>query len=160
MPPATLREAVALNQGQAKLEASGNVNLQTILEIARLKEEGDLKGLVVVGCLSERYGQELQKELPEVDAILGLSDDFDVVEIREQLAQRVAQHQQGPIERERLLDEDRLAGGGVAGTPGRERAPPRPCHRILPLVGFRRPLRTRPAAAACCLPSCGSCRRC
>ncbi len=49
-------------------------SIQTILEVASLKEEGSLKGLIVVGCLSERYGQELQKELPEVDAILGLSD--------------------------------------------------------------------------------------
>ena len=56
------------------IDSAKEESIQTILEIARLKEEGDLKGLIVVGCLSERYGQERQAELPEVDAILGLSD--------------------------------------------------------------------------------------
>lgn len=56
------------------IDSAKEESIQTILEIARLKEDAQLKGLIVVGCLSERYGQELQKELPEVDAILGLSD--------------------------------------------------------------------------------------
>jgi ribosomal protein S12 methylthiotransferase len=65
-------------------------SIQTILEVARLKEDGQLKGLIVVGCLSERYGQELQEELPEVDAILGLSDYSKVPALIHQLARRGA----------------------------------------------------------------------
>ncbi len=56
------------------IDSAKEESIQTILEIARLKTEGGLKGLVVVGCLSQRYGDELRRDLPEVDAILGLSD--------------------------------------------------------------------------------------
>jgi ribosomal protein S12 methylthiotransferase len=50
----------------AKMEAIDN-----ILEFARLKEEGRLKKIIVAGCLAQRYGGEILKELPEVDGIVG-----------------------------------------------------------------------------------------
>lgn len=46
-------------------------SIQNILEMARLKEEGRLKVLVVTGCLAQRYQEEILKEIPEVDAVLG-----------------------------------------------------------------------------------------
>ena len=46
-------------------------SIQTILEMARLKETGSCKALIVAGCLSERYREEIFRELPEVDAIVG-----------------------------------------------------------------------------------------
>ncbi|MCD6334117.1 MAG: 30S ribosomal protein S12 methylthiotransferase RimO [Candidatus Latescibacteria bacterium] len=49
-------------------------SLSVIFEAARLKEEGRCKALIVAGCLSQRYGDTLRRELPEADAILGLSD--------------------------------------------------------------------------------------
>ena len=49
-------------------------SLDTIFEAARLKEEGRCRALIVAGCLSQRYGDTLKRELPEADAILGLSD--------------------------------------------------------------------------------------
>ena len=52
--------------GDAKEES-----VNTILEMARLKETGRLKALVVTGCLAQRYREEIIKEIPEVDAILG-----------------------------------------------------------------------------------------
>ena len=49
-------------------------SLDTIFEAARLKEEGRCRALIVAGCLSQRYGDTLRRELPEADAILGLED--------------------------------------------------------------------------------------
>lgn len=46
-------------------------SIQNILEMAQLKESGRLKALIVTGCLAQRYKDEILKEIPEVDAILG-----------------------------------------------------------------------------------------
>ena len=54
--------------GDAKEES-----VNTILDMARYKEEGNLKALLVAGCLAQRYKQEILDEIPEVDAILGNS---------------------------------------------------------------------------------------
>ena len=51
---------------QAKEES-----VNTILEAVQLKQEGGLREVVVAGCLSERYGDELRKEIPEVDHYFG-----------------------------------------------------------------------------------------
>lgn len=49
-------------------------SIQTILEMADYKKDGNLKKLVVCGCLSERYKDELIKEIPEIDAVVGTGD--------------------------------------------------------------------------------------
>jgi ribosomal protein S12 methylthiotransferase len=54
--------------GPAKQES-----VDSILEMAELKKSGACQTLVVTGCLSQRYGQELSKEMPEVDHFLGTS---------------------------------------------------------------------------------------
>ncbi|MBM6829849.1 30S ribosomal protein S12 methylthiotransferase RimO [Anaerotignum lactatifermentans] len=46
-------------------------SIETILEMAKYKEEGNCKGLIVTGCLGQRYEAEFFQELPEVDAVLG-----------------------------------------------------------------------------------------
>ena len=46
-------------------------SIQNILEMAEYKKEGQLKALIVTGCLAERYRQEILDEIPEVDAVLG-----------------------------------------------------------------------------------------
>ncbi|MBQ4232937.1 MAG: 30S ribosomal protein S12 methylthiotransferase RimO [Lachnospiraceae bacterium] len=55
-------------------------SIDTILEMAELKKTGKLKALVVTGCLSERYKDEILSELPEVDAIVGASSYDAIVE--------------------------------------------------------------------------------
>lgn len=52
--------------GDAKEES-----INTILEMAQLRESGQIKALLVAGCLAQRYREEIQKEIPQVDAILG-----------------------------------------------------------------------------------------
>ena len=60
---------------EAKQEAIDN-----ILDIAWLKENAKLKGLIVTGCLVQRYGEEILKEFPEVDAILSVGAIHDIVD--------------------------------------------------------------------------------
>ena len=66
----TEADAILINTccfiGDAKEES-----VNTILEMARYKEEGKCRALIVAGCLAQRYKQEIIDEIPEVDAILG-----------------------------------------------------------------------------------------
>ncbi len=55
-------------------------SVNAILGLADLKNHGKLQGLVVVGCLSQLYQEEIQKEIPEVDAILGAANYDRIIE--------------------------------------------------------------------------------
>ena len=46
-------------------------SINTILEMAEYRESGNCKALIVTGCLAQRYQEEIEKEIPQVDAILG-----------------------------------------------------------------------------------------
>ena len=48
-------------------------SINTIIEMGQWKEKGRLKGLVVTGCLAQRYEKEIEEALPEVDAVIGTS---------------------------------------------------------------------------------------
>ena len=61
-------------------------SINTILEMAELKKQGTLKALVVTGCLAQRYKEEIQTEIPEVDCILGTTAIDQIVEaVKEEL---------------------------------------------------------------------------
>jgi ribosomal protein S12 methylthiotransferase len=62
------------------IEAAREESIQAILEIAELKKSGRLKRIVVAGCMAQRYSDELSRELPEVDAFLGLDELHAIVE--------------------------------------------------------------------------------
>src|SRR6476469_9363653 len=49
-------------------------SIDTILEMAQQKRDGKCSRLVVTGCLAERYRDELRKEIPEIDAVLGTGE--------------------------------------------------------------------------------------
>jgi len=53
------------------IEAAKEESINTILNAVQLKNEGRIKNVVVAGCLSERYRDELKKEIPEVDSFFG-----------------------------------------------------------------------------------------
>jgi len=63
------------------IESAREESIEAILEVAALREAGRLRGLVVTGCLPQRYGGELAKELPEVDAFIGTGDFPRIAEI-------------------------------------------------------------------------------
>lgn len=62
--------------GDAKEES-----IEAILEAAEYKNQGSLKKLIVAGCLSERYRDELINEIPEIDAVIGTGDIEKICEI-------------------------------------------------------------------------------
>ncbi|WP_296080150.1 30S ribosomal protein S12 methylthiotransferase RimO [uncultured Eubacterium sp.] len=55
--------------------------INTILEVAQYKEAGVISALVVTGCLAERYQDEILKEMPEVDAVIGIGANADIVKV-------------------------------------------------------------------------------
>ena len=61
------------------LDIAREESVDTILQAAEMKKTGSLKELVVMGCLSERYPEELKKEIPEVDRIFGSNDHKQIV---------------------------------------------------------------------------------
>ena len=56
-------------------------SIQTILEMAQLKETAVLKKLIVTGCLAQRYKEEILEEIPEVDAVLGTTSYDEIAEV-------------------------------------------------------------------------------
>ena len=61
------------------LDIAREESIDTIIQAAELKKRGRLKELVVMGCLSERYPNELVKEIPEIDRIFGSNDHMKIV---------------------------------------------------------------------------------
>ena len=55
--------------------------IDTILEMADLKEDGIIEKILVTGCLAQRYADEIFAELPEVDGVIGLGANVDIVEV-------------------------------------------------------------------------------
>lgn len=62
--------------GDAKKEA-----IDTILQVCQLKDEGIVGAVVVTGCLAQRYKDEIMKEIPEVDAVVGIGGNCDIVSV-------------------------------------------------------------------------------
>ncbi|HZG57350.1 30S ribosomal protein S12 methylthiotransferase RimO [Paenibacillus sp.] len=60
------------------IDAAKEESVNTILEMAELKETGALKALIVSGCLTQRYKEQLMQEMPEIDGIVG-TGDFDKI---------------------------------------------------------------------------------
>ena len=52
--------------------------IENILEMGALKGEGRIKGIVVTGCLAQRFGEEVKAELPEIDVVLGIGENSDI----------------------------------------------------------------------------------
>ncbi len=55
--------------------------IETILEVAEYKKAGLISAIVVTGCLAERYQDEILKEIPEVDSVIGIGADRDIVKV-------------------------------------------------------------------------------
>ncbi len=64
----------------AFIESAKQEAIDNILDVAWLKKNRHLKAIIVTGCLAERYGEEIFKELPEVDAVLGVGSIHNIVE--------------------------------------------------------------------------------
>jgi ribosomal protein S12 methylthiotransferase len=72
----------------AFIDRAREESIDTILELAKLKKRGSCRALIVTGCLTQRYGGDILKEMPEVDGILGTSNLSRIVELVRQAAGR------------------------------------------------------------------------
>ena len=72
----------------AFVQSAQEESIEAILEMARLKETGSCRALIVVGCLPQRFGHELANQLPEVDAWLGVDQATTVFQACERLLAR------------------------------------------------------------------------
>ncbi len=66
--------------GDAKEES-----INTLLEMAGLREEGKLKALIATGCLAQRFQEEIQKEIPQVDALVGTAAIEEIGDVLEEV---------------------------------------------------------------------------
>lgn len=62
------------------IESAKQEAIDNILDVAWLKKNRDLRGIIVTGCLSERYRDQIFNEMPEVDALVGCGSIHDIVE--------------------------------------------------------------------------------
>ncbi len=95
----------------AFIESAKNEAIDNILDVAWLKKNRSLKGIVVTGCLPQRYKEEFLKELPEVNCILGTGSIDDICE-----AVEVA-YKGGTFSSFKNVDEAPLGGERVITTP-------------------------------------------
>ena len=72
----------------AFIDRAREESINTILELAKLKESGSCRALIVTGCLTQRYGGDILREMPEVDGILGTSNLSRIVDLVRQAAGR------------------------------------------------------------------------
>ena len=63
------------------IESAKQEAIDTILEFCTLKQEGRIKAVVCTGCLAERYREEVLKEIPELDAVVGIGCNGDIVQV-------------------------------------------------------------------------------
>src|SRR5262245_40531300 len=63
----------------AFIDSAKQESIDTILEMAQHKKDGNCRRLIVTGCMAERYRDELKKEIPEIDAVLGTGEVPDIV---------------------------------------------------------------------------------
>ena len=105
-PDETEADVVIVNTcafiNDAKKEAIDN-----ILDVAWLKTNAKLKAIIVTGCLSERYREEIFEELPEVDALLGVGSIHNIVEAVEAVLDKKRQTKYSCFD-----DKDKLELGG------------------------------------------------
>lgn len=82
--------------------------IETILEVAEYKNAGLISSIVVTGCLAERYQEEIIKEIPEVDSVIGIGADRDIVKVCQKAAVGISttffpDKKLLPLEGERML---------------------------------------------------------
>lgn len=87
------------------IEDAKQESIDTILEMADYKKNGKCKVLIASGCMAERYKEELMKELPELDAVIGTGDYKDITEVMQKTLQGEKIVRYGHQE---LVDIDRL----------------------------------------------------
>lgn len=87
-------------------------SINTILEMAELRKQGDIEALVVAGCLAQRYREEIQKEIEEVDAIIGTTAIDEVVRTLDDVLLGTGQNHYNSLDRKPLTGVNRAITTG------------------------------------------------
>lgn len=90
------------------IESAKQESIENILEFVTLKNEGRIKAICVTGCLAERYQEEIAKEIPEADVVLGIGSNEEICDaIEAALAGEKVRHfgpkENLPLEGERIV---------------------------------------------------------
>ena len=90
------------------IESAKQESIENILEFVTLKKEGRIKVICVTGCLAERYREEMAKEIPEADVILGIGSNEEICDAIEtalagEKVRRFGPKEALPLEGERIL---------------------------------------------------------
>lgn len=93
--------------GDAKEES-----INTLLQMSELKEAGKIRVLVAAGCLAQRYREEIQKEIPQVDAIIGTTAIDAIVAAVEEVLQGQARNHYKSIDEKPVTDKKRIVTTG------------------------------------------------
>ena len=120
-PEETEADIVIINTC-AFIESAKKEAIDNILDIAYLKKHHTLKGIIVTGCMSERYGKDILAEFPEVDAVLGVGSIHNIVEAVESVAANAGKkHKKGEPDCRYYSHEDKntvkLGGDRILTTP-------------------------------------------
>lgn len=86
------------------IEDAKKESIENILEVARYKEEGNCKALIVTGCMAQRYKQEILDEIEEVDAVVGTTSYDKIVEI----ANNILEEKGHRVQQFDLIDREML----------------------------------------------------
>ena len=84
------------------IQAAKEESIETILEMSQFKEDGKCKALVVSGCLPQRYAKDLEKEMPEVDLMIGTGQYHKITELLDLHEQ--AREQGAPLPQRSYID--------------------------------------------------------
>ncbi len=87
-------------------------SINTLLSMARLKESGQIKALIAAGCLAQRYQEEIQKEIPEVDAIIGTTAIDAIVNAVESVLEGAAINHYEDINAKPVTNQKRIITTG------------------------------------------------
>lgn len=90
------------------IEPAKQEAIENILEMGQLKEDGHVGKIIVIGCMAQRYKEEILKEMPEVDAVAGIGNNGDIVAFVEgvlsgETETAFPEREKMPIEGERIL---------------------------------------------------------
>lgn len=87
-------------------------SINTLLEMAQLKDSGQIKALVAAGCLAQRYKEEIQTEIPEVDAIVGTTAIDAIVDAVDAVLSGNAKNHIEDINKKPVYDKKRIVTTG------------------------------------------------
>ncbi len=93
--------------GDAKEES-----INTLLQMSELRESGQLKALIAAGCLAQRYREEIQEEIPQVDAIIGTTAIEDIVSAVEEVLAGNSQNHYRDINEKPVTGQKRVVTTG------------------------------------------------